>query len=349
MAEEMTADAPRQKLAGLQERLSGRGEIVGHKDTMNKKWTIRKKIRVAAASARGRPAPCRATRKQICHDTCPPPPKRLSQAVAGSALLVYMGSNSGGLTQIRGGWLCSDPGLFTWHPPVYSGPRELAYPDGCACGPATPLFPRLGEIAQNQCAQKNLRKIRRFQKGPTFREKISEGALLVKFLSHPTVLVVASLLVAPNLANAELFVRFVESAPKDRFSIENRSDCAIEAQTLVLDLGQSAAGLIFDTEATGAGVEVFQPLDLVAGEEFLAVAPGVADGDNRVELSVASLPVSGEIRFTIDVDDTLAASSLGQIRVAGSEIEGAIIQLGDTAGVFDRSATAKVPVACTVS
>ncbi len=47
----------------------------------------------------------------------------LGKAVAGSALLVIR-LHSGGLKQFRGSWLCSDPGLITWRPPVYTGPRE---------------------------------------------------------------------------------------------------------------------------------------------------------------------------------------------------------------------------------
>jgi hypothetical protein len=38
---------------------------------------------------------------------------------------------------IRGSWLCLDPGSFTWHPPVHTGPRELSYQHGCTGGPAT--------------------------------------------------------------------------------------------------------------------------------------------------------------------------------------------------------------------
>ena len=59
------------------------------------------------------------------------------------------------------------------------------------------------------------------------------------------------------------------------------------------------------------------------------------------------------IVFTIDVDDTLTSGPLGQIRVAGSEIEGGRVILTASGGVsaeaaFDDRAVATLPVsACT--
>ena len=55
--------------------------------------------------------------------------------VAGTALPVP-GTNSGGLKQFRGSWLCPDRGPVTWRPPVFTGPREFRRPYGCG-GPVT--------------------------------------------------------------------------------------------------------------------------------------------------------------------------------------------------------------------
>ena len=71
-----------------------------------------------------------------------------------------------------------------------------------------------------------------------------------------------AILLTTQTAAADIAVRFVESAPKDRFIIENLGDCALTAAGLTLDMAGSAGGLIFDVTGSGAGVEVFQPFDL---------------------------------------------------------------------------------------
>lgn len=125
-------------------------------------------------------------------------------------------------------------------------------------------------------------------------------------------------------AAADLAVRFDEGAPKDRFSFENTSACAIRNATLVLDLAGSSAGLIFDVTGQGAGVEVFQPLEMVSGQGALSTLPSVRDGDNRVAFDVAELAPGGSIAFTIDVDDTIGQR---EITVSDSEIQGASVAL----------------------
>ena len=57
----------------------------------------------------------------------------------------------------------------------------------------------------------------------------------------------------PSLAFADLDVRFLEGAPKDRFIFHNNSNCSLETARLVLDLSGSSAGLIFDVTGKGAG------------------------------------------------------------------------------------------------
>ena len=48
----------------------------------------------------------------------------------------------------------------------------------------------------------------------------------------------------------------------------------------------------------------------------------------------------------IDVDDTLPASALGQIRVAGSEIEGATLEVNGQSASITSQGTARVEIAC---
>ena len=124
-------------------------------------------------------------------------------------------------------------------------------------------------------------------------------------------------------AHADLAVTFDEGAPKDRFTFKNVGTCAIKASELVLDLSGSKSGLIFDVTASGAGVEVFQPLELVKGKAAVASVPNVADGDNQIAFDIVSLEPGAEIAFTIDVDDTMGGR---EITVAGSEIQGAVVR-----------------------
>lgn len=121
-------------------------------------------------------------------------------------------------------------------------------------------------------------------------------------------------------------VRFIESAPKDRFLVTNKSECEIESLTVNIDLSSSAGKLIFDTTQTGAGVEVFQPFEIERGELELISSSDVKDGDSEISVRIQNMQPGGSASFTIDVDDTLRDSELGKIRVAGSEIKGGSVR-----------------------
>ncbi|MEM9220583.1 MAG: hypothetical protein AAGD25_40470 [Cyanobacteria bacterium P01_F01_bin.150] len=148
-------------------------------------------------------------------------------------------------------------------------------------------------------------------------------------------------------ADSLVEIAFMESAPKDRFVITNRGSCMLEELTIEVDLSQSAGGLIFDTSSTGAGVEVFQPFEVETGDIILISDEGVNDGDRELVLRIAGLSPGDQASFTIDVDDTLPRGELGQIRVADSEINGAIatITVGDsnvTSATFSDGSIARV-------
>jgi hypothetical protein len=135
----------------------------------------------------------------------------------------------------------------------------------------------------------------------------------------------------PWLAHAEVDCRqqvtlvFTESAPRDLFEIRNESSSGQQIQRLTLDLAPSAGRLVFDTVAGGTGVEVFQPFRTEPGEAKLADAPVVKDGAERLELGFARFDPGQQFRFSIDVDDRLTTSDMGQIRVSGREMEGAVL------------------------
>lgn len=131
-------------------------------------------------------------------------------------------------------------------------------------------------------------------------------------------------LISPAVASAgaatcgvDLQVRFIEGAPVDRFVISNGSDQAYPLSEVAFDLSASAGRLIFDTQNGGAGVEVFQPFQSSIADI------NVRDGATGLRIPMDGLAAGAEVSFTIDVDDQLTASELGQIRVSGSEMSGA--------------------------
>lgn len=157
-------------------------------------------------------------------------------------------------------------------------------------------------------------------------------------------------MLAGQSVRADVEVAFFESAPKDRFVVTNTGACGLKDLVLKIDLAPSGGRLIFDTTATGAGVEVFQPFEVREGGIALISTAGVQDGDAGLALSIDSLPPGASVSFTIDVDDTLPESELGKIRVSGSEIKGGLVEISSAeqtpaTGVFasDSKAIVSLP------
>ncbi|APE43778.1 hypothetical protein BOO69_10410 [Sulfitobacter alexandrii] len=157
------------------------------------------------------------------------------------------------------------------------------------------------------------------------------------------------LLLWAGAAQADLSLRFVEGAPKDRFVLTNDGTCPLAEATLTLDIGAAPAGLLFDTTPGGAGVDVHQPFDVIEGRGALLGVPELADGDTVLTLNLAGLPPEGVVSFTVDVDD----SGTGRPEtITGSEIAGAVVTLvlGETTleMAFSDQAVAVIPIApCT--
>jgi len=149
------------------------------------------------------------------------------------------------------------------------------------------------------------------------------------------VLPVFAVLALATPAQANLVVEFLEGAPKDRFVATNAADCKIAPFDLVFDLSGSKAGLIFDVTGAGAGVEVFQPMELIHNADKVDVLTSPTDGETLAALRVAALEQGDKVGFSIDVDDTLGGR---EITVSGSEISGAIVTAKfadqDLRGVF---------------
>jgi len=130
-----------------------------------------------------------------------------------------------------------------------------------------------------------------------------------------------------HTALANLQIEFVESAPKDSFVIKNIGACDLTGLEVEIDLSNSAGQLYFDTTKNGAGVEVFQAFEIRSGNLQLLSSERVSDGDTRLSVRLSELAAASSASFTIDVDDNLKNSSLGQIRVTGSELSGAQVRV----------------------
>lgn len=140
-------------------------------------------------------------------------------------------------------------------------------------------------------------------------------------------------------ASADVVVTFAEGAPKDRFTVEMTGNCALGAEDVVIDLSGSTAGLVFDVTGAGAGVEVYQPFEVVSGQDLLSSQPVVRDGDQRVVLPLSGLPAGQTVAFTIDVDDTAGQR---EITVSGSEIAGATVRVAGLSAPFGPDAVARL-------
>jgi hypothetical protein len=161
-----------------------------------------------------------------------------------------------------------------------------------------------------------------------------------------------ALVAAP--ASADIRVSYVDSAP-DRITIDNRSGCALGPFELAIDLGRSAAGLIFDTSGAGAGYAAFAPLEIVSGAEQIDGISAVTDGDSRLLLELDFLASDASLALAVDVDDTSTASAAGRTIIVGAEIAGAVAEARLSAGgpsypgIFGPDGVAIVPLEACIS
>ena len=154
------------------------------------------------------------------------------------------------------------------------------------------------------------------------------------------------LMLCAGSAQADLSLHFFEGAPKDRFVLTNTGTCPLAEATLTLDIGAAAAGLLFDATPGGAGVDVYQPFEVIEGRGALLGLPELADGDTVLSLNLAGLAAGGIVSFSLDVDDT----GTGRPEtISGSEIAGAVVTLvmGETTleMAFSDQASAVIPIA----
>lgn len=152
-------------------------------------------------------------------------------------------------------------------------------------------------------------------------------------------------------AAADVLVSFEDRAPTDRITVVNDAECALGPFTLLLDLEPAPTGLFFDVALGGAGVGVVQPLRIVEGADAVLEPPIVLDGDRLLGVTLRGLAPGGQVVFTVDVDDRAAAGVLGQTRVAGSEMAGALARVSPISApdraaeaLFEADGAARVPL-----
>lgn len=160
------------------------------------------------------------------------------------------------------------------------------------------------------------------------------AALLVSSASAtasltPGTVQVASEKIETSSRPCELSVsaRFQEGAPRDYFYITNASEPQWSISEFNLDLKPSAGQLIFDTHAGGKGVDVFQLFEVAEGSAEMGDTTLPGDGESQLNINFLRFDAGDTFSFSIDVDDQLRDSSLGQIRVSGSEIAGSVLQV----------------------
>lgn len=162
-------------------------------------------------------------------------------------------------------------------------------------------------------------------------------------------------LAAGDECHLDLNVRFIESAPRDRFVIKNNSSTDVEIISASFDLSNSQGNLIFDTEDGGTGVEVFQKFRSETDKVKLVSSPDVRDGDSQLDIAFETFAQFEEYQFSIDVDDQNLKSDLGQIRVTGGELAGAevtfLVRQNDVhrpvSAKFDKTNSMRVIQNCT--
>lgn len=134
-------------------------------------------------------------------------------------------------------------------------------------------------------------------------------------------------LAAQNACGVNVTAKFVEGAPTDRFEIANNSTNGWSIASATFDLSKAPAGLVFDTEDGGGGIEVFQPFRAADGGAKIASTSGLSDGGTSLTIDFASFAPGQSFAFTIDIDDTLENSARRQTQVVGNEIEGALLSV----------------------
>lgn len=138
-------------------------------------------------------------------------------------------------------------------------------------------------------------------------------------------LLAATAITAPKPAAAcgpEVVIQFIDSGP-DVFIIDNKSREDWTLLSLEFRSANSTGRVVFDTDFGGQGSSEPYQFEAVAGDVGLMKEPVVADGAESLDLHFSNFSAGRQFMFTIDLDDRLESSPMGQAHVTGEEIAGA--------------------------
>lgn len=146
-----------------------------------------------------------------------------------------------------------------------------------------------------------------------------------------------------------LVVEYTDDGP-DVFLIRNLSGEGWSLDTLTIDLTGSSGDLVFDTDFGGEGAGSPSTFATIPGASarLLSMTPA-SDGGRVLALRFSGFAPEGHFTVSLDVDDRLPNSALGQTYVTGEEMAGARTlarflgptgQPADVSAIFDTKAVA---------
>ncbi len=146
-----------------------------------------------------------------------------------------------------------------------------------------------------------------------------------------------------------LMIEYTDDGP-DVFLIRNLSGEGWALEALSIDLSGSAGDVVFDTVFGGEGAGSPSPFQSLPGEgvRLVAMTPA-SDGGRLLALRFAGFAPGARFTVSVDIDDRLPNSAMGQSYVTGPELAGAHALArfvgptgapSDVSAVFDTEAVA---------
>ncbi len=139
-----------------------------------------------------------------------------------------------------------------------------------------------------------------------------------------------------------LEVWFVDGDNVDVITVTH-SGCTIIQATPRIDMTTSRASVVVDTAYEGRGTKDPLPIEVIAGQATLSP---VADGSQRIDLSISKLDEDNPIRLHMDVDDELGFWRDQRVFVTGPEFADWTAMLAyvgtETTATFNKDGIARL-------
>ncbi len=152
------------------------------------------------------------------------------------------------------------------------------------------------------------------------------------------VIVVLVLAAIPGLGRADpaprLLVAVQERDAVDQIVLRNTGDCALASGHLVLDMRASRGSVGIDTAVGGRGTKDAWPVRVFTGP--VRLARPVADGAQRLGLTLDRLAPGAKARITLDVDNERAWVRAGRVSIRPEDLR-------DSRAIFTPESGAPAP------